>query len=405
VTGTAPPLGSDCPLTGIRVLDFTAHIAGPYATQVLVELGADVVKVERPPAGDDGRRLTPSVAGYSTSFEAINRGKRSLAIDLGTEAGRDVALEMVAKADVIVENMRPGKMEALGLGFTAVSAVNPLMVYLSISGFGHTGPLRERPGYDMLIQARTGIMSLTGETEGSPVRVGPSIVDIGTGIYGALAVVTALFNRQRTKRGQWLDISLFDVGASWVTLPIAQAALSGIMPRRMGGQTPLAAPADIYRTRDGYMVLTILNDAGWKVFCALPEMLSFARDRRFDTNAQRVENRSALTKLLNDLLGERPTAAWVALLQPAGITCEPVVNAEELLHDPQALARGRLRTVNHPQFGDSVVGTALPLGVPEWLGGGDRPAPRFGEHSEHVLSDYGFDDRRIRDLKSAGVLA
>jgi crotonobetainyl-CoA:carnitine CoA-transferase CaiB-like acyl-CoA transferase len=388
------------PLRGIRVLDFTANVSGPYATQLLVELGAQVVKVERP-GGEDGRRLTPTRDGHSAVFEAVNRGKRSIVIDLKREAGRDLALRLAARVDVVVENLRPGGMAALGLGFAQVSAVNPSVVYLSVSGFGQHGPLASRPGYDMVMQARAGLISMTGEPDRVPVRVGVSIVDFGTGPWAALAVLAALRLRDQGAGPQHLDLSLFDVAVNWATLPLTQYTVAGQPPRRMGGQTAMGAPADIYPTARGHLVVAVVNEPLWARFCRAAGLTHLMTDPRFLTNALRSRHRAELSALLVAHFATDTAAAWARRLQAAGVTAEEVADVESLLDDPQAAARSHLVEVDHPALGRVVAGVAPPVGNRAWRAAGRAPAPGPGEHSRRVLDEFGVDpaeaDRLLRD--------
>jgi crotonobetainyl-CoA:carnitine CoA-transferase CaiB-like acyl-CoA transferase len=395
------------PLAGLRLLDLTSNIAGPFATLVLADLGAEVIKIERPGRGDDSRHMAPFASELSSAFEAVNRGKRSVALDIRTPEGRDAVLALARTADVLVESMRPGKMAELGLGADDIAGVAPDLVYCSLSGYGATGPEAARPGYDMLMQARTGIMTITGEQERAPVRVGPSIVDIGTGIWTALGVVTSLLQRLRhpANAARPLDVSLFDAGVAWMTLPVTQYAFSGREPTRMGGQTPIAAPADIYPTADGYVVVSILNDAIWERFLDLTGRPATLSQERFARNEGRVRHRAELTQAMSDLLRQRSSADWVEQVQRHGVTLEPLQQPSELLGDPQALARGMIRQVEHPQLG-SIPQVATPL---QNSGFGTTPestvAPTLGQDTRAVLGSAGLDEAAIDVLVARGLAA
>lgn len=377
------------PLSGIKVLDFTANVSGPYTTQILVELGADVIKVERPGQGDDGRRLGPTIGDVSSVFEAVNRGKRSVAIDLKSAEGRSLALKLAAQVDVVVENQKPGGMGARGLGFDHVAAVNDDIVYLSISGFGQSGPLAARPGYDMVMQARAGIISMTGEIDRAPVRVGLSVVDFGTGPWGALSILSALRLRDAGAPAQYLDLSLFDVAVNWSTLLLTQYTIAGERPRRRGGQTAMGAPADIYPTAHGYLVVAVVNEPLWRKFCASACLQPLLADPRFASNELRSRNREALTAILVTHFASDTAEAWAARLQEAGVTAEAVAEVEQLLDDPQAIARASFIHVDHASLKDVVAGVAPPVGRRDWQGAGRAPAPALGEHTAEVLDEFG----------------
>ena len=398
-------MSTQLPLTGIKVLDFTANVSGPYATQILVELGADVIKVERPGQGDDGRRLGPTIGPISSVFESVNRGKRSIAIDLKSEQGRALALELAAQVDVLVENQKPGGMAALGLGFEHVKAVNEDIVYLSVSGFGQNGPLAARPGYDMVMQARAGIISVTGEADRAPVRVGLSVVDFGTGPWGALSVMSALRLRDAGAAAQHLDLSLYDVAVNWSTLLLTQYTIAGERPRRRGGQTPMGAPADIYPTADGYLVVAVVNEPLWRKFCASARLEKLLEDPRFASNAERLRHCDELTAILVDHFASDTAQAWAVRLQEAGVTAEAVADVESLLEDPQAIARDSFISVDHPTLKEVVAGVAPPVGRRDWQGAGRTPAPLLGQHTITALQEFGIDAARIASLTRAGIVS
>lgn len=393
------------PLVGIKVLDFTANVSGPYTTQILVELGADVIKVERPGLGDDGRRLGPTKGEISAVFEAVNRAKRSIAIDLKSPAGSALALQLARQVDVVVENQKPGGMAALGLGFDHVAAVNEDVIYLSVSGFGQDGPLVARPGYDMVMQARAGLISMTGEPDRAPVRVGFSVVDFGTGPWGALAVLGALRARDAGAKAQHLDLSLFDVAVNWSTLLLTQFTIAGERPRRRGGQTAMGAPADIYPTAHGFLVVAVVNEPLWRKFCEASDLESLVADPRFASNALRSRNRDELTAILTSHFEKETAATWAARLQEAGVTAEAVAEVEDLLQDPQAIARSRFVHVDHPVMGDVVAGVALPIGARDWQNAGRAPAPTLGQHTTDVLAEFGIAKNDVEALINAGVVA
>ncbi len=397
---------NDAPLAGLRVLDFTGTVSGSFGAMILADLGADLVKVERPGSGDDARQMMPQVEGWSTPFIALNRNKRSIAIDLKMTAGLEVAMEIAKSSDVVIENMRPGKMKALGLGFDAVSAVNPGIVYCSVSGFGQTGPLSRRPTYDAIIQARTGIMSITGEQERPPVRVGPSIIDLATGMWAATAVLSALWRRDKLGKPQHLDVSMFDTGMTWMMLPLVQLSLSGVMPQRMGGQTPISVPADNYPTADGYMVVAILNDGIWHRFCQLAQFAELRGNDQFATNQARVLNREALTDILRREFAKKTTADWLVELRKIEVPCEPVNDVAAALNDEQAAERDIWLKSSFGPFKDRISGVGLPIRNSGYES--PRPSqdpPRLGQHTLQLLHELGYSDQRIDDLRATGAVS
>jgi len=393
------------PLDGLRVVDLTNNVAGPFATLILADLGATVLKVERPVIGDDSRHFAPSVDGRSAGFEALNRGKGSISLDLKSKDGKNILKRLMSTADVLVESMRPGKLADLGFGPGDVAEFNEDLIYCSVSGFGHTGPMRTTPGYDILIQSLTGIMDITGAENGPPVRVGPSIIDIGTGIWAGLTIMVALRNRDlNSETGiQHLDVSLFDVGVSWMTLPLAQFQMTGIAPQRLGGRTPLAAPGDIYATSDGYVTVGILNDRIWEVFVELVQPDPDLDLTLLTTNKDRVEHVEELTAAMTAVFRTRTTQEWLELLEPHGVTIQPVRTVAELVNDAQAIARGLLRPVQHPALGDQLQ-VALPFANSGFSSKDSSPAPDLGQDTLRTMIELGYSKEEINRLCEVGVI-
>ena len=382
-------------LAGTRVLDLTSSLAGPYCTQLLAALGADVIKVERPGAGDEARDWGPPFHdGSSVMFFAANAGKRSLALDLKSPAGRDAALRLAERADVFVQSLRPGAAERLGLGPAAVRSRNDRLVYCSIRAYGAAGPQAEEPGYDPLIQAAAGIISLTGEAERPGVRVGPSLVDLGTATWAALAVVAALLQRERTGSGAELDVSLYETALALVPYQLAEAAATGRAPGRHGTDFPLIAPYGVFATADGELMIAAGNDRLFQSLCDALGLTELAGDSRFASNALRSENRAALTRPIAERLAEQPSAHWVERLRAAGVPVTAVRDVAEVARDEQTAALGILQAL-----GDHVtVGPPLSFD-------GERPRyrsgpPRPGEHSAEVLAEAGFSEAEIAELTS-----
>ncbi len=395
------------PLTGVRVLDLSRILAGPVCTQLLADLGAEVVKVERPGAGDDTRQWGPpfvDVDGPSAYFISANRGKRSLALDLAHPSAREVVDALVARADVLVENFRTESLEKLGLVPERLERINPRLVSCSISGFGRTGPLRDAPGYDLAIQAHSGLMSITGEPEGMPSKVGVAITDVITGLYEAVRVLTGLYARDHDRPGRVFDLALADCTlASLVN--IAQAALvTGERPKRYGNAHPQIVPYESFATQDGQLVVGIGSDRQWKSFCKIAERDDLAGDERYQTNPLRVTNRDVLIPELQELFGERSTAAWRELLRAAGVPHAPVLAVDEVLASEQVAAREMVLPVRDSEGHEfRLLGSAV-----HWQGEPPRSAkapPALGQHTDEVLREWlDFGTTKITDLRTAGVI-
>lgn len=377
--------GGSGPLSGLVVIDFTTNISGPFATRILADMGADVVKVERP-EGDDSRQMPPARNGVSAAFIAMNRGKRSVVLDLKDADDVEVVRNLILSADVAVENMRPGKMAALGLGFDDVKALNKRLIYCSISGYGQDGPIALRPAYDLVIQARTGIMSITGNDGGDPVRVGPSIVDLSAGMWAANAICASLWKRDELGAAQHIDTSLFEAGLAWMSLPFAQYGMTGDVQSRMGAQTPLAAPADCYPTSDGYVVLAVLNDAIWRRFCTIKAFADLAERPEFRTNSLRTANREALTRALRSRFAAAPAEEWLAQLEKASVPSDRLGTPDTIESDQQAKARGSLSITESIELGRSIATINLPVRNRAYAIDRSRSlaAPGLGEHTEQI---------------------
>jgi crotonobetainyl-CoA:carnitine CoA-transferase CaiB-like acyl-CoA transferase len=386
------------PLAGIRVLDVTSSLAGPYCTQILGVLGADVIKVERPDGGDETRRWSPPTWGEDgVLFLSANAGKRSLALDLTHPAGLEALLALATRSDVVVQSLRPGVAERRGLGYAALRERNPRLVYCSISGYGHRGPLAARAGYDPLLQGETGIMSVTGEADGPPVRVGVSLIDQGTGVWAALAIVAAIYEGE----GRELDLSLFETGVSLVPYHVMAYLATGEVPGRHGTAFPLIAPYQAFLARDGELMVATPND---RLFAALLRALDLPPDRRFATNPDRVANRDELLALLAERFAEEDVAIWIERLDEAAVPVARVHDMRGVAEHEQTDALGLLQPLPH---GDApeLVGVAPPLSVD-----GERPLhrsppPRLGEHSAEVLAEAGYSPAEVERLLAAGVVA
>ena len=396
------------PLAGLKVLDLSRVLAGPLCTQLLADLGADVVKVERPSSGDDTRQWGPPFVpdgGPSGYFVSINRGKRSVALDLAHAAGREVVDDLIRRAAVLVENFLPDSLARLGLTPDRLQQLNPQLVTCSISGYGRTGPLAAVPGYDLMMQASAGIMSITGEPEGMPMKVGVAITDVITGLYAAASVLAGLYARGKGQPGRSFDLALADCTLASLVNVAQGALLTGERPRRWGNAHPQIVPYEAFATADGHLVLAIGADRQWQRFCRAVDRDNLAADERFATNPARVENREALIPLLQQLFSERTTAAWQEYLTAVEVPHSPVLALDEVLASPQVAAREMvLDTVDAAGRGYPILGPAI-----HWENAPPRQAaavPELGEHTDEVLRDWlNYDDERIANLRRAGAIA
>jgi crotonobetainyl-CoA:carnitine CoA-transferase CaiB-like acyl-CoA transferase len=398
---TTPDRG---PLAGLLVLDLSRVLSGPYCTMLLADMGARVVKVEQPGRGDETRAWGPPfLGGESAYFLSINRNKESLTLDLKRPEAVRIAAALASRADVLVENFRPGTLERLGLGHEVLSAANPGLITCSISGFGQDGPKRDRPGYDMVIQAEGGLMDLTGPADGSGYRLGVAVADILTGTFAAQGVLLALRARERTGRGQKVDVAMLDSVAALLSYQ-AGLQFAGQAPRRMGNRHPTIAPYDSFETADGGMVLAVGNDEQWQRFCPVAGLASLAARDEYRENPGRVRHYEAIRPAIADVMRTRTTAEWVDALTAQGVPCAAVRSVGDVLADPQLAARGMIAHLEHPTAG--VIGQlGVPIKLSETPGGVRTPPPRLGEHTEKILrEDVGLADEEIRRLREGGAV-
>ena len=401
-----PPLPTTGPLRDVRVLDLTWVLSGPFCTATLADLGADVVKLERPPYGDVSRTTGPIIEGESGYFFSINRGKRSIAIDLRTEEGKAIFLDLVRAFDVLVENFTPGSMEALGLGYEALARVNPRLVYAAISGYGRTGPLRTKPALDVIVQGAGGVMSVTGEPGRGPVRPGLSLGDIAAGLYCTIGVLSALHDRERSGRGQLVDISMLDCQVAIQENAFMRYHLTGELPERMGTRHPTAVPFQAFQTQDGYLVVALAWGVPnqWALLCSELGLTAIIDDPRFESAAARARNHAALEPILQAAFLTRTTAEWLEPFARFDIPSGPLNNIAEVAAMPQVAARGMLRPVPHRVFGEVPL-TDTPVRLSATPGGIRGTSPDMGEHSREVLAEVlGLPAARLDDLIARQVV-
>lgn len=410
MTGT----GKNAALEGVRVLDLSRVLAGPWATQILADLGAEVIKIEKPGAGDDTRHwgppwLQPASAAtrQSAYFLSANRNKKSVAIDVATPEGRNLVRELAAQSDILVENFKAGGLRKYGLDYESLSALNPRLIYCSITGFGQDGPLADRPGYDFIIQGMSGLMSVTGapgEGEGAePQKVGVALADVMTGLYAAIGVLAALNRRHATGEGQYIDLALFDCTLACLANQALNFLVSGTAPQRLGNAHPNIVPYQVFATADGHIILAVGNDAQFRRFCALTGDDALETDPRFATNADRVVNRGALVAIIEKLMRARTTAQWRAKLDEANIPCGPINDIAGAFAEPQAEARGLALELTDAA-GNTTPGVRNPLRM-QGLARQETPPPRLGQDTAAVLRDVlGRSDEELAALRTAAAI-
>ncbi len=393
------------PLQGVKVVDFSQFLAGPYCTMQLADFGADVIKVERPDGGDDSRHMGPMTDGESHPFQVPNRNKRSLAVDLKSEQGRIAVLSLLKNADIVVENFRPGVTTGLGIDYAAVHALNPDVIYCSISGFGQTGPISQRPGFDIIAQGMAGFLMMTGEPGGKPAKFGVAATDLAAGLNAAVAIAMAYIRRLREGGGQYIDVSLLDAGLALTTWEAGAYFGSGEDAAANGTRHRRVAPYQAYPTADGYVTVGANNQKLWEILCrsviGRPDLIERAE---YAHSAARHDHADDLEIELGAILGKRPTEEWVRLLDAAGVPGGPVLTYAQAIQQEQAIARGMIATVPHPKLGEvRVLGPVAKMS--ETAPTVRAAAPMLGQHSREILAEIGYEDAQIAELFAAGVIA
>ena len=391
------------PLEGLFVLDLSRTLAGPFCTMNLGDMGADVVKVEEPTRGDETRQWSPYWDGQSCFYLSVNRNKRNIAVNLKHPEGAAVVKKLAAKADVMIESFRTGTTEKMGLGYDDIRAMNPRVIYCSISGFGRTGPLRQKGGYDLMVQAYSGLMSTTGEPDRTPLRIGFSLVDITCGWVAYGGIMTALYQREKTGKGQYVEASLLEGMVSAASYHIVNYLGTGHVPGPMGQGHPSLAPYQMFPSKDGRVMLGAANDGLWNKFCEVTGRTDLSDDPRFKTNLDRVKHRSELIPILEALFQTQTTDEWVALLEAAGIPNSPVNNIADLVHDPHIAHRNMLVDVPHPTV-PGLQAPATPMKLSDGPSSVRRHPPENGEHTEEILLEFGYSKEDIADLETAGAV-
>ena len=390
-------------LDKIKVVDLTRTLAGPFCTMLMGDMGAEVIKIEEPTGGDETRKWTPFVNGESTQFLTFNRNKRSLSVNLKEPEGLKIVQDLAADADVLIESFRAGSLDRLGLGYEVIKKTNPGVVYCSISGYGRTGPMAEMPGYDLLIQAYSGLMSLTGDPDGSPLRIGFSLVDLFTGMMAYGTILTALRQRDQTGKGQWVESALLDGQVAALSYHATGFMGTGVEPKRMGSGHPSLVPYQSFSSSDGQFIIGCANQGLWERMCRAIGQDAMLDDPRYTTNTDRVEHRAECVGELSALFAQKTTAHWVDLIVEAGVPCGPINTVADVVSNPQVLARNMIAEVDHPNI-PNLKFPGSPLKLTDSPATIRRVPPMLGQHNEEILEEAGYSPEKIADLKERGVL-
>ena len=392
------------PLDDIKVLDLTRVLAGPYATMLLGDLGAEVIKIEQPGTGDESRNFGPFKNGFSLYFMSVNRGKRSVTLNLKTDRGRAIFKQLLDQTDVLVENFRPGTMKKLGLDYHTLKSEYPSLIYAACSGFGQTGPYARQGAYDMIIQGMGGIISITGEPDGPPVRVGTSISDITAALFTTIGILSALHHRNQTGSGQFVDVAMLDSLVAVLENAVVRYFATGEPPKPLGARHPAITPFEAFASADGHVIIALGNDTLWAKFCEYVDRQELIWDKRFRTNADRTENHEQLFPILSEIMSQRTTDDWIDALGTIGVPCGPINTMDKVVTHPQVQAREMITRVVHHITGEVEV-PGVPIKLSETPGSVDAPAPSLGEHTTEVLTSLlGMSPDEINTLQQDGII-
>jgi crotonobetainyl-CoA:carnitine CoA-transferase CaiB-like acyl-CoA transferase len=391
------------PLDDLFVVDLSRILSGPVCTMLMADMGAEVIKVEPPPSGDDSRQWGPPfIGGISTYFLSVNRNKKSLGLNLKTETGQQILWKLIKRADVVIENFRPGVLDKLGFGYNAVATTNPRAVYCSISGFGQTGPYRDRPGYDVIAQGESGVMDLTGYPDGPPAKLGASLADVVAGLYAFNGICLALLARHKTGKGQLVDISLLDSMVSTLTYHALIYLTTGRSPKRAGTRHPSIVPYESFQAKDGFVNIAVTNQKQWENFCEVLGFPAMAHDERFETMKARLANYSELRIIIDRVVSRMTRAEVMNVLSEVGIPAGPINTVSEILEDPHMHAREMVAELTHPEYGPLKT-LGIPIKLSDTPGGLEKAPPKFGEHNREVLRAAGYSDDDIFRFEKQGI--
>ena len=392
------------PLDGIKVLDLTRVLAGPFTTMILGDLGAEVIKIEQPGTGDESRNFGPFKNGFSLYFMSVNRGKRSVTLNLKSDRGKAIFKQLVQQNDILVENFRPGTMEKLGLDYGTLAVEHPQLIYAACSGFGQTGPYAEKGAYDMIIQGMGGIISITGEPDGSPVRVGTSISDITAALFTTIGILSALHHRNITGKGQFVDVAMLDSLAAVLENAIVRYFATGDNPQPLGSRHPAITPFESFKSSDGHIIIAIGNDVLWSKFCEYVDKKDLITDARFNTNNKRTDNHDELQPILSEIMCQKTTDEWIEALENIGVPCGPINTIDKVVNHPQIEAREMIAKVVHEITGTVQV-PGIPIKMSDTPGKVETPAPSLGQHTDTVLmNELNIPIDEIEELRQEGVI-